>query len=528
MDLSQALNEVKQLISQGELEVAYEQLGKLLDTYAHYAELADMVRINQADLYQLKAQTIKGTIAPEDARIASNQLADNALQIIRQLETGKVGLADSLKPGAPNAWRYYLIGGLVTVAVAAIIWLVFFRQQDCPAFSDSAELRVMILPFKQTGKTKEVQPEFDIMDGLNDLIDKTPGLRVRAIADVNKNFDIENDYPNPAQAIDITRHCDAQMLVWGKVNQSSGKDYTVDVRYRLLDAGGVRSAGDTVISRLLTVTEEGSWTRDVGAITRLLYMVLANQMQVPIAANILPTPPTAVRTDSIALADTSTNLVLADYYIQKNEVDSAIVQFDHVLEVDPGNQTALTKRGALLMEKKEYSSAARDLEAAKSTSKATATALNKVRIEAFLKSGQPEKAEREVQSVSTKENLDGAWLQEKTREVHDSTIALQERRDQMERLAVARPRDAAAQLDAAKANLGLGETDKAIKLSQEVLKRDPKNLDAVRMTIEAHLQRGDTANARKTFESAERAGAKVQDIKTITPVSRPFVLKRKQ
>ena len=534
MELSTSLEAIKQLISQGKLEEAYAQLVQVLDAVAHYAELADIARVNQADLYQLKAQTLKGTISSEEARLTANQLADKALQLIRQLETGKITFEEEVKPTSSKAWRYYLVGGVVALAAALLVWQLMFRKSDaeggCPDFSSTAELRVMILPFKQTGSVMDIKPEFDIMDNLDDLIEKTPGLRVKAQVDVNEKYNIDKDYPNSARAVEIARGCDAQMLVWGKVNQSAGgKDYTLDVRYRLLDAGGVRYAGDTTISRLLTVTAEAGWNSDAKAISRLLYLVLANQMRVPIAGSILNelTPVSAMAADSLPAVDTSTRLVLADYYLRKNEVDSAIFQYDKVLTYDPGNSTALLKRGALLLEKKEYSAAARDLEAVPESNKKTMPVLRDARIKAYLKSGQPDKAQHEVESAGQESGADKSSLLEVAREVQDSVVALQERRDQMERQVASRPKDMKVRLGAAKANLGLGETDKALKLANEVLKKDPKDVKAVEVATEAHLQKGDTASAIKTIEAAERAGVNVKSIK-FAPVIRPMLKDKPQ
>ena len=542
MELSSALASIKQLISQGNLEEAYAQLVKLTEAYAHYAELADIARVNQADFYQLKAQNLKGTISPEDARIVANQLANNALQVIRHLETGKVNLEPDIQPNSSKAWRYYLVGGIVTLAIAILVWQLWDKNKTsssepdtCPVFSKEAELKVLILPFKQTGKEKDVKPEFDIMDGLNDLIEKTPGLRVRSIADVYESYDIDKDYPNSAQAAEIAQHCQAQMLIWGKVNQNSATDYTVDVRYRLLDAGGVRFAGDTTISRLLTVTEEASFSRDVKAITNLLYLVLANQMRVTIAANVLDeinagnSTTAALKSDSLPQVDTSKSLILADYYIRKNQTEQAIAEYNKVLEYDPSNTTALKKRGALLLEKQDYPAAARDLESVslQEGDKSAAPALREARIKAYLKSGQPDKAQHEVESAKKEGSIEGTRWKKKNQEVQDSLTALQVRRDKMERLAAAKPKDTDVHLRAAKANLGLGNTRRALDLSKEVLQRDPKNVEAVQLTADAHLQRGDTANAVKTIETAERAGVNVKSIK-LAPIQKAKLLDRKQ
>lgn len=535
MKLKQALGAIKNSISQGNLEEAFDQLIAVLDAEEAYAELADIARVNQADLYQLKAQVLKGTISDEDTRLTQNRLADKALQIVRQLETGKVRFEEEIKPTSSKALRYYIAGGIVTLAIATLLWQFLGQSKaksGCPVYSPTAELKVMILPFKQTGTEKQGDPAFDIMDQLNDLIEQTPGLRVRAIADVNELYDIEKDYPNSTRAVEIARGCDVQMLVWGKIRQISGDNYTVDMRYRLLDDGGVRFAGDTTISRLLSVTEEASWISDVQAISYRLYLVLANQMQVPIAANFLQelhADSTArLKVDSLMLVDTSTRFLLADYYIMKKEVDKAIAELDVILEYYPDNTTARKKRGALLLQKKEYGSAARDLEMASSTAPnqpnpAVKTAL----IKAYLESGQPEKAKQEVEAAQSDKSLDGAWLNQKSKEVQDSTLALQARRDVTERTA-AISRNQSVRVNAAKYNLGLGEPERALKYSKQVLQTNPKNLEAIQVTVDAQLQQGDTARAMKTIKDAERAGANVKSIQFLPIQKAPLPDKRQE
>jgi tetratricopeptide (TPR) repeat protein len=528
MERAQTLDAIKKSITQGNLEEAYDQLVTLLDSSEDYAELADIARVNQADLYQLKAQTLKGTISTDDARLTSNKLADNALQLIRQVETGKVLFEEDIKPTSSKALRYYIVGGIVTLAIAMLVWQFWgnnSQEDSCPVFSDTAELKVVILPFKQTGTEMGGDPAFDIMDGLEDLIAQTPGLRVRAVADVYEKYDINQDYPNSAKAVEIAQNCNVQMLVWGKVKKFGNKseDYILDVRYRLLDAGGVRYAGDTTLNRLLEVTEEANWTNDVRAISRLLYMVLANQLQVPIAANILEevNPSATAGLDSLPPVDTSTSFVLADYYIMKNEMDSAIVQYDKVLAVYPDNPTALTKRGALYYRKKDYSAAARDFGAIKVSDTKTTTALQKTRIKAYLESAQPDKAQKELDSARKTKSLDGAWLDGKTSEVQDSMEALKSRRDEMERKA-SRTANSKDRVGAAKANLGLGKTDNALKYANQALRSDPKNQEAIQIVVDAQLQKGDTAKAAATIKAAERAGADVKKIFFIPPKKAPL------
>lgn len=516
MEIKKALAQIKQLVSQGNLEEGYDQLVKLLESSEEYAELANIARVNQGDLYQLKAQNLKGTISGDEARRTTNQLADNALKIARLLESGKVSFEQESEPSRSKVWRYYAIGGGAALIIAAVLWFVFlYQSEDCPSFSEEAETRVMILPFM--GAQRGENPAIDIMDELNDWIDQTPELRTKTIADVHKRYDIDQNYPNSAQAVDIARNCSAQMLVWGKVRKRENNSYTIDVRYRLLDGGGVRFGGDTTINRLLSVTEEATLTSDVKAVSRMLYMVLANYKRSPIAANALR----AMDADLAALksddpgaeahpVDTTTSFIMADRYFVQNEPEKAIAEYDKVLEHFPDNATAHTKRGALLLQLKDYRAAARDLEAVSTSNKTVEPALREARIQAFLGSSQPEKANQELQTAKQDGGLDSTWIEDKARQVQDSTSALERRRDKMERIVASSKNNLDARIGAAKANLGLGDATSAETQAKEVLRRDPTNVEAVQIAVDAQMQKGDTARALQTIKSAAKAGANVK------------------
>lgn len=81
----------------------------------------------------------------------------------------------------------------------------------------------------------------------------------------------------------------------------------------------------------------------------------------------------------------------------------------------------------------------------------------------------------------------------------------------MERVA-SRTKDPNTQIKTAKANLGVGDPDDALKYATKALKMDPKNLEAVQIAVDAQLQKGDTAKAARTIKEAERAGADVKSI----------------
>jgi len=524
MELQPALSPIKQLIGEGNIEQALEQLVTLLDSDPRFGELAQAARINQGELYHIKAQTLKNTIAPEDARLVTNQVADKALRIISLVEAGKFSLQDTEpKPTGSQAWRYYVIGGIVTLAGAIIVWSIFRKKvEECPQYDDDARYKVMILPFRETGDIKGAKPEFDIADGLNKLISKTPGLS--ADADVNEGYDIDKNYPSFSEAAEKARSCGVQMIVWGKINRSSEDEYKMDVFYKLLDAGVVRSTGDTTLGKLLKTRDEGrQLEHDANAVTNLLYIVLANQARVPVLANLLDDLPKHSDASRQSAVDTSwmfTMLALAENYKNNKQYDKAIRTYDEVLNVFPESQEARQKRGALLYQKGDYAGAARDLEAAAPDAKLADADLLKIRSDAALKSGNPAKAVDDLTRLRQKSEKEEPWVKEKLREVRDTMAEMRKRLDEVEQKAKTRPRDTKAQVDAGKISAGLGLHDKALNYAKKAISNAPANKEAYELKVDALLAKGDTAGAKNSVREAEKSGVNARSIDKWHPLVR--------
>jgi len=542
MNSSQILPAIKQMIAEGNIDLALTRLIEFLESDPVYAELLQIARVNQADLYQNKASLLKGTISTEDNRLALNQLTDNALQIVAWVENGNFTQpGKEILPTHSQAWRYYVAGGIVALAAAIVIWKFlgggFSTSTDeaCPNFGSKYQWKVMVLPFKQTGSEGDEKPEFDISDGLNKLIRQTPAMVTSVIADVNEKYKIDENYPNPEEAADIARNCDAQMIVWGKLNRSlTSKDYKLDVFYKLLDAGGVRLTGDTTLSSLLKIKEDGNLqlVADVDAIVRLLYVVLANQSRMPIAANLIKVDTISAKMSALGTTppvDTAIAIAMADNLVQNNKKEEAIQVYDNVLSAYPTNSEARQKRGALLYEKGDYAGAARDLDVAAPKAEKASSSLLRLRLDAALKSGQPDKANDDLKELKKTKNFDGAWINKKNKEVSDSLLVFQVRRDKKERMATSQPQNTKAQIDAGRANIAVGDSERAIKNAEKALKINPKNAEAYEIKIVANAHKGDTVQVRQDLEKARKEGLNVKGIlNNLSPTVRLMAVDEKK
>lgn len=513
MELQQATSAVEQLIAQGKLEQALEQLVSILESEPKYTELLQIARINQGDYYQTKAQALKNTIAPEDARLAYNQIADHTLQLIKQLESGRINNStpDEAKP---KVWRYYVAGGLATLLVALVVWQFWFAAvQDCPKFKRNTPYKVLVLPFRQTGENKSSDPAVEIADGLNVLINKTPNLKELAVAEVKESY--SGGYPSPQMAEEIAMQCGVQMIVWGKINQSADENYKLDVRYRLLNAGKVAVEGDTSLNNLLKNKEQGQLIRDLQSIYEMLYIVLANKAKVPVENSLFAAlhVQSGLNKNNSSIPDTSMLLLLAAN-VYREHPEEAIEYYNQVLETYPNNLEARQKRGALLYQMGNYAAAVNDLEFAAPNPQTANPELLKYRAEAALQSGQPLKAEADLKILGKQKSSssDTAWIHAKQKTVQDSISKLRQYRDALENAAKKQPKNLKTRVKAAKANLLLGEADRGLKLLEPQKNKKPQTDQEAVVTIEAFLQKKDTSSARKVLEKAERAGLNVKGV----------------
>jgi len=530
MDLPTVLPAIKTLIGQGNIEPALVQLVALLDSDPIYSELAQIARVNQGEFYQIKSQSIRGTIAPEAAQLATNQVTDNALQIVHRLEAGKLTFQDEApKPSRSQAWRYYAMGGVVTLLGAFLVWrFVYYKQDTCPKFDEKTRFKVMILPFKQTGDKKS-DPAVDIADGLNVLFSKTQNLgNNTADANVNEQYDISTDYPSLNDATTIAQGCGVQMIVWGKINETAAEGYKLDIRYKLLN-GSKETIGDTTLSNLLKMNDFGNLTRDVDAATRLLYIVLANWANAPIASNLLETATAkmAATDTSQALPDTTTLLAIARSHLIKNENDEAEAIYNQILEAYPVQATARRMRGGLFYKKGDFAAAAADLEVAAPNARTADQSVLKIRAESSVKSGQPAKANLDLKVLREKIPNQKTFLNKLEQAANESTKAIEKQLVSEEQMVSKKPKDSKLHTQAAQSNLALGQSDKALNHARTAILNDPRSRVGYEVAVEANLQKGDTISARQVVEAAKRNGVNVRGIEkwipNIIPLPNPSI-----
>ncbi len=536
MDQSKALAAIEILIGEGDTEKALTQLLALLDSNPDFEEFAQTVRINQADFFQIKSQILRGTISTDNERTANNQIRDNVFTIIKQVKAGK-NTFDEVVPEPRQAWRYYVAGGVATLALTLLGWNLLNKsaKEGCPQFGKEKTMRVLILPLKKMEGQANASSEVDLSIEINNLILGDNLLKTRAEADVNEQYDINKNFPNPSEAAAIGKDCGVEMVVWGKTLIS--KD-TIEVRYRLVQSKMPKdtSAIPNYLNNIKDISLEGVLRSDVKTIARQLCSVIAMQEgEVDIAANLLSVASNSKMVASDAYPnitiDTSSLLLKAEaYMMSKARKDSALQIYNEVLAYYPDNYRALRGRGFYYLDHKNYTAAVQDLHLAQPDPTKADPILLRVRTDAYLEAGWPEYARRDLEQIKkdTVNDTRKEWINDKERSIMDSikiyeTLLLQS-------TTVAKStqpkKRIEAKLNIARANIALGNPDEAVKYSENVNIAEPRNKEAIETTLEAYAQKGDIEKARETINKADRKGANTKSVKFRPAAIKPLELKQ--
>jgi tetratricopeptide (TPR) repeat protein len=534
MKATEIITSSKQLIGQGDIEQAIESLVAFLESDSKYAELAQVCRINQADLYQNKAQVLKGIISNDDARLVTNQVTDNVYQVLNRLEAGKTTLVDAeianpnTEPTSEVKWKYYIVGGIGALTIAVLAYLFFFKKPEksvsCPDFGKNVTFKALIIPLKQTGDEKTAaEPEVDIMVELNKLLEKSGS---NAISNIKPNF--TEGYPTPEQAAALAKECEAQMIVYGRNNGG-----VLDIEFKVYDEGGVYIKGDSSFNQLLVGQNQGKYTQSAVEVARYLFTIISNKVRQPIAAVDLPTimgliPSNSVLADPAVKSngqemnklDTAMIFAIAENQVLSKDYKSALINYKSVLEVAPSNKTALKNVGILTYKTGDFETSSRNLEAAIPDASTASPEILKLRTEAHLKNGQVDKAEKDLEVIKEKSTeKDKVWIEATQKTLDSDKVALKEELKQAEKKSKQKPKDSKSSSGVAHINQRLGAYEEAIKYAKKVQKNQPQSVDAMTVLIDANMSKGDSVAVRNVIEQARKAGVLKEVVKEIPKVA---------
>jgi tetratricopeptide (TPR) repeat protein len=531
MTIKERLPAIREQIAELQTSEAVDGLLEVLDSNKAYSGLLRSVRVIQADLSKLTSQKLKGTIADEDERLASNQINDRLLAILDLVEAGKFTADEDVSGGAfqsgrfglRQAWRMYLIGAAAVVVLALLGWKLTGRNpitggdDDCPSYDGNRKWRVMILPFRQTGEVKVGEQALEIAEGLNSLIERTPQM-AQAVAIVHEKYDILSKYPTPDEAEEIAKDCGAKMIVWGRINQTDAAgNYKLDVRYRLLQDASNSISGDTTLVNLLKMSDDGQLIRDLDAVTKRLYHVIANRIGVPMEDRAYqPQPIAALAAMSMRLSPKQVDSVIVQLRESLVEGDTSKKTEDTystILSLRENDSLALVQRGTLYFKKGHYEQAIKDWERADFDPYTADLNVLKLRMEAYEKVGDFDRAGKDLKAFSDRNPQETAWVQTTHARIEagrEQKVAELTQNTASSSKAGPRAKSTKEIVESAKDLSEAGLFDAAEKQINQIKGSESKKPEVVSVRVEIKERKGDPEGAKKEMRKSGKTYKQIE------------------
>lgn len=425
MDPQSTLTDVRRLITEAKNEQAAERLLTYLNTADEpQRSWRDTVSNLLAQYKRLRQQQERGIVSFDDSRLAINQITDGLLAALAGIEEGETAPEEKAETAAAPKTPWLAIGVIVALVLAGASFLMLrnmFRgdtpngdedaegqvtveeveQGKCPTYDEASEFNILVLPFLALDN-KPARVEKSVQIDLGQTLDDYGIYGSVFLQNMDPN---SNDYPvTNRQATSLARPCDAQLIIWGTTEQimEDGKPQTLTTtKFQFVESEHFSLANleltsnvevDTV-SSLSSIATNGELTEELKMSLRLIFGLIAHETDNhALAAELLDDVITerggveavpkwgliqadsyirlgqeekAIRIYEQVLRKDSTNV---QAWVQKGLLEYSTGQtmaahkdFDRALEQDPNNQTALTARAAISVQRNDLYQADQDL-----------------------------------------------------------------------------------------------------------------------------------------------------------------------
>ncbi len=487
MDKPQIIGRVKKLVGEGELEQATQELVTGLAKEPLYEELSQAAIQAQSLLQRTKKDEALGIISFDNARLNYNQVTYQLLTIVDHWEDGKTSLDPA--PGVPKKNRTLIYVG-AGVLVAILIGVFVLRSisskpdivqniEDCPQYDAESPFNILLFRFLGYDDAK-LKVHEAIRQRLGTLKDSY-NLKMD-IGTYNDRNDDDVLPDNNEDASKIAEGCKAKLVIYGTYGTEGEGKKIITTRYKFLDLGeqfqftklqiNERTEVDTVTS-ISSIATSGvvTGTLEQNILKILLGVVALETNQTDTAIMLLKG---AAPQDSASFM--LKNMVLAEAFIKNDEPDQALMTYNEVLSEHPRYNFALENRAALLYQQGDYIAAVQDYNTRLENSPGDISTLTQ-RGAAHLKADNLEEARQDLEKVQKKKPQDTAIV----RQLNIVRQKIQEKQDMKEKadekLRV-NPRDPKALNNKAEANKSLGNYEESINTAEQLIRQDPKNVQA--------------------------------------------------
>lgn len=234
MQHNSVFDAAREALRQNDTARAFELVIAHLEATRQHTDTVRTLRVEEANYHAVRQQELKGILAFSEAQREYNKVNDNLLAVLDALATGKMPPPSA----APSSPRWALFAGLGILVFAGMVgaWWFFSKagQPDCPEFH-SAGLKVLILPFQNTGNSsKDGKPEISIQK----LIRERAGSNQFPLAvEVMTGYNAALANPDIYDAKPLAKTCSADMVIWGDY-EYTGDSIQVETRFAFVKPDG--------------------------------------------------------------------------------------------------------------------------------------------------------------------------------------------------------------------------------------------------------------------------------------------------
>lgn len=528
MDKTVLISQLKEQLSNGELDQAFDMLNQWLEKNEGYRALQNEALQAQAQYAKYRKETSMGILSDDQAKLRFNQSTHQLLQLIDTLEQPPGIASTKVKSSSNKVIPFVIISAILIIAAVAWWWYngnqkpeppVVTMDESCPQYDEQSIFNILLLPFVALDESQS-KPHIAISNSLARLKDQ-----YKIDCDI-KTYALDkedvNAYPTTNDdAGDLADGCDAQLVIWGTTENVSDNTI-VQTRYKFLSGDPKLELNkllltedsklDTV-SSISSISTNGILTAAIEESIKLLFGLLAHETgNQAIAVEILEELETEDSTATLV-----GGMVLAENYLALNDNEKALKAYDKVLELHPDYALARNNRGILNYVNGQYVEATEDLTVALEKNPTDARILT-TRGDAYMKAEQYKEARDDFKKARRQSESDDKKVIDGKIKVLDSQIQKEETiKEEAEQNLRSNPNNVNALLQKAEASKKLGSYEESIRTSEKVLNNDPDNAKAYANLINIYRVKKDTHMINETLSRVQVSNTDLSKVKLLLP-----------
>lgn len=554
MDKPKLIAEARQLIAEGKLEEALEQLLAFMQNNVELRPFYTLALQAKSLLEKTQSDEAQGLISYENVKINYNQVTKQTLQVLGYWENGAIPETDDVKPAFRWWWVALPVG---IIGLGLLIWLLLkppgepdgptVDELDCP-FSQDSSFKVLVLPFKPLGDTIITPNHKFVQERLSNYSEQFGIDASVKIYDINPNKD--NLYPsNTKEAAQIANMCSAKLIIWGSTIKENSIE-VVKTRFKFLNLGDnfqflklVVTEGTDIdtLSSLSSISTEGILTERIENTMKLLFGLIAHQTNNDkVAAEFLAEAET---TDSMGIL--LKGMTLAGINAAAGKSENAIANLDEVIETHPDYALARNNRASLLYVKGEYAEAANDYNVVIKQQPGNMTALAG-RAASYIKSNQLEKAALDIEKLERAQPTDTvtksgqaetskapnsikpSQLDQLRKDYQLKVNAEELRKSKAEIILRENPDNTKALRNKAESSANLGDYRTAAATAKRLIEKDPTNVRAYATLIESASALRNPETVKTAINKAKEMGITKAKLIEVRPALKEILAQEKQ